>query len=76
MNEKNSNPLKNVHYAGEDPVSIGEQRSDSTQAGRSTNEFAASHLVLPQSVRVRLCQTGSYFGIVPEKLPNGRLMWP
>ena len=42
----------------------------------TTAEFAASRLVLPQSVRKRLCQTGSYFGIRPIKLPNGRLSWP
>ncbi len=29
-----------------------------------------------QSIRARVCRTGSYFGIVPEKLPNGRLIWP
>lgn len=28
------------------------------------------------SIRVRLCRTGSYFGLRPIKLPNGRLIWP
>lgn len=42
----------------------------------STAEFAASKLVLPQTVRKRLCETGSYFGVKPIKLPNGRLSWP
>ncbi len=41
-----------------------------------TEEFARQHLVKPQSVRVRLCRTGSYFGVKPRKLPNGRLSWP
>jgi hypothetical protein len=42
----------------------------------NTDEFAAAMQVKATSVRVRLCQTGSYFGIKPEKLPNGRLLWP
>ncbi|MBY8964302.1 MAG: hypothetical protein MRY81_15800 [Donghicola eburneus] len=28
------------------------------------------------SIRVRYCRTGSYYGIKPTKLPNGRLLWP
>lgn len=42
----------------------------------TTAEFAASKLVLPQTVRKRLSQTGSYFGTKPIKFPNGRLAWP
>lgn len=42
----------------------------------TTAEFAASKLVLPQTVRKRLSQTGSYFGIKPIKFPNGQLAWP
>ena len=42
----------------------------------TTEELAAQCGIKPQSVRVRLCRTGSYFGIKPVKLPNGRLMWP
>jgi hypothetical protein len=25
---------------------------------------------------VHLCRRGSYYGIRPAKLPNGRLLWP
>ena len=42
----------------------------------STEAFAAMHLVRPQSVRSRYCRKGSYFGVRPRKLPNGRLLWP
>lgn len=42
----------------------------------STEEFAARHHVKAQSVRVRFCERGDYFGHVPVKLPNGRLSWP
>lgn len=42
----------------------------------TTAEFAVKYLVKPNSVRTRYCLTGSYFGIVPKKLPNGRLAWP
>lgn len=44
--------------------------------GMSTNDFADATGAKPQTIRVRLCQTGSYYGIKPRKLPNGRLLWP
>lgn len=47
-----------------------------TRRRLTTDEFAAGLGLAAQSIRKRLCQTGSYFGIVPLKLPNGRLMWP
>jgi hypothetical protein len=42
----------------------------------TTEELARQCGIKPQSVRVRLCRTGSYFGVRPVKLPNQRLMWP
>lgn len=42
----------------------------------SCEEFAALNQVKAQSVRSRLCRTGSYFGVVPRKLVNGRLAFP
>ena len=42
----------------------------------SAEQFAALNQVKSQSVRARLCRTGSYFGVVPLKLANGRLAWP
>ncbi len=42
----------------------------------SAEQFAALNQVKSQTVRARLCRTGSYFGIVPLKLANGRLAWP
>ena len=44
--------------------------------GISTETFAARRLVKPESVLSRLCRTGSYFGVRPHKLANGRLLWP
>ena len=44
--------------------------------GLSTEEFAASIGLRPESIRVHLCRRGSYYGIRPAKLPNGRLLWP
>lgn len=41
-----------------------------------TDNFAAINQVKGQSVRARLCRTGSYFGVRPMKLANGRLVWP
>jgi hypothetical protein len=42
----------------------------------STDDLAELAQTKPGSIRVRLCRTGSYFGICPKKLPNGRLAWP
>lgn len=43
---------------------------------QSCEQFAASNQVLAQSVRARICRTGSYFGVRPIKLANGRLAFP
>ncbi|PLX74669.1 MAG: hypothetical protein C0607_10540 [Azoarcus sp.] len=42
----------------------------------SCEEFARLNQVKAQSVRARLCRFGSYFGIRPVKLVNGRLAFP
>ena len=42
----------------------------------TTTQFARALTLEPQSIRKRLSQTGSYFGIRPSKLPNGKLRWP
>ena len=42
----------------------------------STEEFATALGIKPTTVRVRLCRTGSYFGVRPLKTPSGRLLWP
>lgn len=41
-----------------------------------TEQFAARNKVKPQTIRARICKTGSYFGVVPQRLRNGRLVWP
>lgn len=43
---------------------------------KSCEQFAALNQVAAQSVRARLCRTGSYFGVRPVKLANGRLAFP
>lgn len=30
----------------------------------------------PQSLRAAICRMGSYYGVTPTRLPNGRLLWP
>lgn len=42
----------------------------------SCDQFAANQFVKSQTVRARLSRTGSYFGIRPIKLANGRTAWP
>ncbi|QRY31831.1 hypothetical protein JVX96_00430 [Variovorax sp. PDNC026] len=41
-----------------------------------TKTFAARNHIEQQTARKRYSQTGSYFGVVPEKRANGRLAWP
>jgi len=47
-----------------------------TQQKLSTDEFATLNMVKAQSVRARVSRFGSYFGINPTKLANGRTAWP
>jgi hypothetical protein len=47
-----------------------------TKYDKDTESFAAANGVKGHSVRARMCRTGSYFGITPMKLANGRLLWP
>lgn len=42
----------------------------------TTKQFADCVGVQAESVRSRVCRTGEYFGLRPEKLLNGRLLWP
>ncbi|MCG5509618.1 monooxygenase [Ectothiorhodospira lacustris] len=42
----------------------------------TTPELARAIGMKPDSIRVRLCRTGSFYGLRPGKLPNGRLIWP
>lgn len=47
-----------------------------TVARISTSEFASECKVQPNTIRASLCANGHYLGIRPQKMPNGRLMWP
>ena len=42
----------------------------------TTEELAELLHGKPNSIRTRLCKTGSFYGIKPVKLPSGRLLWP
>jgi hypothetical protein len=48
----------------------------SPSAGMTTATLALALLLNEQSIRKRYSQTGSYFGLRPVKLPNGKLRWP
>ncbi|MBP5996728.1 MAG: hypothetical protein KAX99_00900 [Azonexus sp.] len=41
----------------------------------STGEAAARLRAAPQTPRASLCRLGHWLGMVPVKLPNGRLLW-
>ncbi|EXI63724.1 MAG: hypothetical protein AW08_03911 [Candidatus Accumulibacter adjunctus] len=45
-------------------------------AARLSTESAAARLFLrPQTLRAALCRSGHFMGMIPIKLPNGRLLW-
>lgn len=46
------------------------------QRGISTRELAGQAGVTPEGIRVQLCRAGHYYGLRPQRLPNGRLLWP
>ena len=44
-------------------------------AKSDTNVAADMLLLKPQSMRASLCRKGHVLGLVPVKLPNGKLLW-
>ena len=50
--------------------------TNKTKYELSVEQFATLNQVKPQTVRARLCKSGSYFGVLPLKLANGRLAFP
>ncbi|GLT22747.1 hypothetical protein GCM10007933_22070 [Zoogloea oryzae] len=54
----------------------GSASTPSAPCTLSTAEFAKLHGIQPRSVRQRVSDTGSYYGIRPQKLANRRLLWP
>ena len=49
--------------------------SDRPAARITTEEGAERMRNRPQTWRASLCRNGHYLGMVPVKLPNGRLLW-
>lgn len=43
---------------------------------QGTEELADSLGLQPQSIHARISRFGHYYGLRPEKLPNGRWRWP
>lgn len=53
--------------------------TDPAKAGKynsTTPEIARGLRIQPHALHASLCRRGHYFGIVPIKAPNGRLLWP
>lgn len=42
----------------------------------NTKKIAEIYGVVPDTVRRNLCVRGNFMGLLPLKLPNGRLLWP
>lgn len=47
----------------------------STQTKYSTEQAAAALGIRPQTLRASFCKTGSYYGVIPTKMPNRMLRW-
>lgn len=41
----------------------------------TTEEFVEPLKVKPSTARRGFCVRGHYMGVIPKKLPNGRLLW-
>jgi hypothetical protein len=50
--------------------------SSKSESKLSAEQFAAKNHVKAPSVRSRICRFGHYFGVIPERLANGRLSFP
>jgi len=42
----------------------------------TTAQFARELGIQPESLRKAVAKNGDYFGVVPTKALNGRLIWP
>lgn len=42
----------------------------------NTKQLAEKIGILSTTIHRRVCTTGSYFGLRPQTLVNGRLLWP
>lgn len=51
-------------------------KADSADFNLRTAEFAALNSAKTQTIHKHYCQKGSYYGVRPQKLPSGRLLWP
>ncbi len=47
-----------------------------TQKAVTTTALADAIGIKPESIRSHISRKGEYYGVVPQKLPNGRLIWP
>jgi hypothetical protein len=42
----------------------------------TTEQLAKALGLKPASLRSALCTRGTYYGVVPTKMPNRQLLWP
>lgn len=81
----NASSLLMPHSAQVSPPPFGDivgsirPAPDALAPGRrnlTTAELAAALSMREQSIRKRLSQTGSFWGLRPVRLPSGKLRWP
>ncbi len=51
-------------------------KTDEKEFSKDSEQLGAKNGVKGATVRASVYRTGSYFGITPMKLANGRLLWP
>ncbi|CAG4924680.1 hypothetical protein [Paraburkholderia saeva] len=70
-------PVETTQASAAEPVKTPPARGPPLKPGPLTTAELAADLGITQgTIRRRLCDTGSYFGVVPMKLASGRLLWP
>lgn len=57
-------------------IQMENEKSPEPKHSLTSAAFGAARGVKGETVRTRYYKTGSYFGAVPIRGPNGRLLWP
>lgn len=57
-------------------IQMEQGKNPEPKYSQTSAAFGAKHGVKGETVRTRYYKTGSYFGAVPIRGPNGRLLWP
>lgn len=57
-------------------IQMEQSKTPAPNYSLTSSAYGAKHGVKGETVRTRYYKTGSYFGDIPARGPNGRLLWP